>query len=158
GGQRAILMHVRDIRERLRQERAIRQHATELERTNHELHEMQAQLIQSEKLASLGNLAAGVAHEMNSPVGALKSNTMVADHALGIVSEALAGAELDPKAKRAMEVLRGMSEANRAAVDRVSQIVKSLQNFARLDEAERKRVDLHEGIESALTLLKHEMK
>jgi two-component system, NtrC family, sensor kinase len=161
GGQPAILIYARDIRERLRQETAIRQQRDELQRMNQELQEAQAQLIQSEKLASLGNLAAGVAHEMNSPIGSLKANTDVSERAIVIVNEALASSELvesQPKLKRAIEVLKKTAETSKTAVDRVSQIVRSLQNFARVDEAERKKVNLHEGLDSALTLLGSELK
>jgi two-component system, NtrC family, sensor kinase len=158
GGQQAILIYARDIRERLRHEREIEQHAKELERMNKELHATQAQLVQQEKLASLGNLAAGVAHEMNSPIGTLRANAGVSEKALEMFGTNIDPNSIDPRVKRAMTALQTIASANKSAVDRVSDILKSLQNFARLDEAERKRVNLHDGIESALTLLKHEMK
>ncbi len=158
GGQRAILLYARDIRDRLKHERAIQDHATEMERINKDLRDTQAQLVQSEKLASLGTLAAGVAHEMNSPIGAMRGNADVGARALVIVSEAIGKTETsNPKLQRALSALRDTCEGNKTAVERISGIVRSLQSFARLDEAERKPVDLHEGIESALTLLRPQL-
>ena len=110
-----------------------------------------------EKMASLGYLVSGVAHEMNTPLGAAKSmhDTLVqATEKLRRAletgfPEAFGDSEIQP-------VLTIMADANRivsAGIERASAIVGSLQNFARLDEAEFQTVDLHEGIDSTLALL-----
>ncbi|MCC7535025.1 MAG: PAS domain S-box protein [Deltaproteobacteria bacterium] len=162
-GRPAILLFMRDIRERLRDEQRIRDYATDLERVNRDLRDAQAQLVQSEKMASLGSLAAGVAHEINTPVGAIHSSTDTMRRALDILKEAMASpraGELatDARVQRAVSILGELLETNRMASDRISVIVRSLRSFARLDEAERKRANLHEGIDSTLTLVRHETK
>ena len=130
---------------------------------NKDLVDTQTQLVQSEKMASLGNLIAGIAHEINTPVGAINSmhDTLVrgVERLRGAIegdyADALAGNQATGSA------LRVIADANRvisAGTERVTGIVRSLRSFARLDEAERKRVDLHEGIENTLTLLQHELK
>ena len=139
-------------------------YARELEAKNVEIRNAQAQLVQSEKMAALGNLVAGVAHELNTPIGAVVSNADVAKRAQEVlkaaledpkVAETLAG---NIRVQRALSILEESNGVTKDAAERVSRIVKSLRNFARLDEAERKKVDLHEGLDSTLTLIRHELK
>ncbi|OGG44902.1 MAG: hypothetical protein A3F84_11260 [Candidatus Handelsmanbacteria bacterium RIFCSPLOWO2_12_FULL_64_10] len=135
----------------------------ELQRANRELREAQAQLVQSEKMASLGNLVAGIAHEINTPVGAIHSMHDTLARAVERL-KALLGAHLSKAFQENRElqgILKIIEDANRVietGSERVTDIVRSLRSFARLDEAEMKRVDVHEGIEDTLTLIHHDLK
>ncbi len=133
----------------------------ELKKALDDLQAAQGQLVQREKLASLGQLTAGIAHEINSPIGVVKSAADVSIRGLAKIENhvrqlAKAGtAEFDELFMRTLTILERNSRTTLSAVERIAKIVQSLKNFARLDEAEYKRVNLHEGIESALTLLQH---
>lgn len=123
----------------------------------------QGQLVQSEKMASLGMLVAGIAHEINTPIGAVASmhNTLVrAIEKLTAFINQFSAHDPDELAK-INETLRLIQDANRVIVsgtDRVVNIVRRLRSFARLDEAELKKVNIHEGLEDTLTLIHHEIK
>lgn len=129
-------------------------HEQELERQNAELlrrkdllERLQAQLVQSEKMASLGQLAAGVAHELNNPVGIVYSNIEI----LGDLIEPLAknsNAEAD-----LLHEIRSIIADCREGSTRIRDIVQNLRTFSRLDEAEYKETDIHEGIDATLRLL-----
>lgn len=112
-----------------------------------ELKETQIQLINSEKMASLGQLVAGVAHEINTPVASIKSNN-------GIVSKLL-GSIQDPELK---EMLTDINEVDKEAVSRISNIVTSLKKFVRLDEAEQQEVNINKELDLTLDLIRHETK
>ncbi len=135
----------------------------DLERTNKNLRETQAQLVQSEKMASLGALVAGIAHEINTPVGAVSSmhNTLMrAVRKLKTILET-DFTEIFQKNQRLQKSLKIIEDANKvidSGTDRVRNIVHRLRSFARLDEAELKKVDIHEGLEDTLTLIHHEIK
>jgi two-component system NtrC family sensor kinase len=107
-------------------------------------------------------LVAGVAHEINTPVGSINSNSDVMIRAIDKLRHALEDAPPEVKdsaeLKRTVEVLEGLGKVNKTACERIVKIVRSLRNFARLDEAERKMANLHEGLESTLTLVHHEIK
>ncbi len=121
----------------------------ELRRTLHELRETQGQLVQSKKLASLGELVAGVAHELNNPIGFLYANL---DHIDRYLARLRAG-EGDPAQVHAL--LGEMIESCREGARRTKAIVQDLRTFSRLDEHERKPTDLNAAIETTLRLLAH---
>jgi signal transduction histidine kinase len=132
----------------------------ELSRLLHELRSAQERLVMQAKLASLGQLVAGVAHEINTPLGAVVSNNdlflrVFARLRLRLGETEIARDELIARDLRAVEEL---TEVTRQACARITNIVRELRTFARLDEADRKPVDLHEGIESTLVLINHLIK
>ena len=119
----------------------------ELQNTLKELKETQIQLINSEKMASLGQLVAGVAHEINTPVASIKSNN-------GIVAKLLNSIQ-DTELK---EMLTDINEIDKEAVNRISNIVTSLKKFVRLDEAELQEADINKELDLTLELIRHETK
>lgn len=131
-------------------ETAIKQ-KRELEQTLLKLKETQAQLIQSEKMASLGQLVAGVAHEINTPLGSINSNN-------GILAKCLDKIGKELKDNDILDIVNEAISTNTEAIRRINGLVKSLKNFARLDEAEYQETDIHEGIKSTLLLINHEIK
>ncbi|MGY8825539.1 MAG: sensor histidine kinase [Candidatus Latescibacterota bacterium] len=139
------------------------QDITEKMRALDELQRAQIQLVQSEKMAALGNLVSGIAHEINTPVGAIHSmhDTLVrAVVKLKAVLES--DFSEDVRANKGLQrILQIIEESNRVienGTQRVTTIVRSLRNFARLDEVEMREVDLHAGIEDSLMLIFHDIK
>ncbi|MBD2680707.1 MULTISPECIES: sensor histidine kinase [Nostoc] len=148
------------------------QRSTELQEALTELHNTQLQLIQTEKMSSLGQLVAGVAHEINNPVNFIHGNIRHLDtytqDLLKLVQAyqthypnppetlqaTLDDVELDFLSEDAMKVLQSI----KVGTERIREIVLSLRNFSRLDESEFKAVHLHEGMESTLLILQHRLK
>ena len=142
----------------------VRARTKELEQANRDLRETQAQLVQSSKMASLGMLAAGIAHEINTPIGAIHSNADVERRAVDVIRGILQDPALvkklghQPRLDRAFKIFEDVNRITLEATERVTRIIQSLKSFARLDQAELELVDLHEGLESTLTLIGHLMK
>jgi ligand-binding sensor domain-containing protein/signal transduction histidine kinase len=136
----------------------------QLESTYKELKDTEYQLSQSEKMASLGSLAAGVAHEIDDPVGAIKSAT---DTSSRLIDKIIRTFETSKELKEIKDneefidtlyFLRNNNYITNIASEKITRIIQSLKNFAGLDEAAFQDVDIHDGLDSTLTLLHHEMK
>ena len=168
GGNRIVQVICHDVTEREKLSSHLRHHAEELEKEVQErtrdLRDSQSQLVQQEKMAALGRLVAGIAHEMNTPIGTINSNADTLGRSLaklrGIVtSESSDEAVRENRAlQHVLSVVEDISRVNQLASERIVDIVTTLRNFARLDEADLKTADLHEGLESTLTLVRHELK
>jgi signal transduction histidine kinase len=133
----------------------------ELEEANRELRETQAQLVQSSKMASLGMLAAGIAHEINTPIGAIHSNADVERRAIAVIREVLEQSALaknlrdEPRLTRAFKIFDDINRVTLEATARVMEVIQSLKSFARLDAPDLELADLHQGLDNTLTLINH---
>lgn len=150
----------------------LQRQAETLEHALNNLKRTQAQLIQHEKMSSLGQLVAGIAHEINNPTNFIAGNlTFAQDYLLDLfrviqcyqthypnsvnsTADCIQNADLDFIIDDFPKVLQSMQ----TGVDRIEEIVSSLRTFSRLDEAEIKQINVHDGIDSTLMLLSHRLK
>ncbi len=171
--QAAIAIHQAELyQDSLNAAAADQAKAEQLAKALAQLQNTQAQLIQTEKMSSLGQLVAGVAHEINNPVNFIYGNL---SHANEYSKDLLCLVELyrqhtpNPhpeitECEEAIEVdfltedLPKILDSMKVGVERIRQLVVSLRNFSRLDRAEKDCVDIHEGIESTLLILQHRIK
>ena len=112
-----------------------------------ELKETQLQLINSEKMASLGQLVAGVAHEINTPVASIKSNNTIISKLISKIEQ-----------EGLREMFTEINDIDKEAIQRISNIVVSLKKFVRLDESELQEADINKEIDLTLDLIRHETK
>lgn len=153
-------------------EAQVAQRTAELTQALETLQQTQVHLVQSEKMSSLGQLVAGIAHEINNPINFIYGNlnpaaTYTRD-LLKLVQSFQAHMPDPPESLLALmedidlefiqQDLPQLISSMKLGADRIRQIVLSLRNFSRLDESEFKAVDLHEGIESTLLILQHRLK
>ncbi|NEP86572.1 MAG: PAS domain-containing sensor histidine kinase [Okeania sp. SIO2C2] len=178
-GKDEVLAIIRDITERKQGEIALREsekrereRALQLEKALKELQKTQAQLVQAEKMSGLGQMVAGIAHEINNPISfiygnIIHTNNYIRDllHLLNLyrqnyqdpIPEIQDFAE-ECEADFLIEDLPKMVESMNIGANRIRELVLSLRNFSRLDESEMKKVDIHSGIDSTLLILQHRLK
>jgi len=149
----------------------------DLEQAHAELKMTQAQMLQSEKMAAIGQLAAGVAHEINNPISFVKSNLMTLGRYVNQLAafiakqeeaitqlggdrapDVLAQLRKQSKLEFILEDVADVQNESLEGIERVRKIVQDLKSFSRVDQADRQRVDLNECIESALSIVFNELK
>ncbi|UCD17750.1 MAG: hypothetical protein JSV44_02275 [Candidatus Zixiibacteriota bacterium] len=141
-----------------RQRDALERTQKELQKALDNLKAAQTRLVQSEKMASLGMLVAGIAHEINNALGALTSNNNTAARVLGKMRQRIGKGEDTAELESILEFLDNSNQQIGDGADKIGNIVKRLRSFARLDEAELQRVDVHECLDETLGLLYAQLK
>lgn len=169
--EKLIYASARDITPTKLAEEALREQATKLSQTLQELQQTQSQLIQTEKMSSLGQMVAGIAHEINNPINFIYGNL---EHTSEYLQDLLrlvriyqhhpySSTEIEEVSEEIdlefiAEDVPKMLSSMKVGARRIQQMVLSLRNFSRLDEAEVKDVNLHEGIDSTLLILNNKLK
>jgi len=128
----------------------------DLQEANRKLKETQAQLIQNEKMASLGQLVAGIAHEINNPLAFVVNNLFIVENGLDSLGPEMEPHFSEPSLMKLRKIRARLREM-REGLDRVKELVLDLRTFSRLDENVFQFVDVVETIDAVLLLLKHKM-
>ncbi len=153
-------------------ENRVEKRTEELTQALRNLQQAQAKLVHSEKMSSLGQMVAGIAHEINNPISFIHGNLFYANQYLQTLITTLSfyqkhyaqpASEIQKYLKDAdlnfiLEDFPKLLDSMEVGTQRISDIVLSLRNFSRLDEAELKTVDIHTGLDSTLLLLQHRLK
>ncbi len=161
-----------DITARKQAQTEVHQKAKDLEKALHKLQRTQTQLVQTEKMSGLGQLVAGVAHEINNPVNFIYGNLSHANNYVQDLLEIIKlyrqyypqpTSEIQELAEELdleflVEDLPKLLKSMKVGAQRIREIVASLRTFSRMDEAQIKQVDIHEGIDSTLMILEHRIK
>ncbi|MGB3650226.1 MAG: PAS domain S-box protein, partial [Rivularia sp. (in: cyanobacteria)] len=164
------IFYFRDITDRKQAEAKLRQQTQELENTLLQLQRTQVQLIQSEKMSSLGQLVAGIAHEINNPVNFITANLIYTEEYFQElleliqlyqnnypdntqIEEFIEEIEFDYLQSDLPNIINSM----KTGAERIQKIVLSLRTFSRLDEAEFKKIDIHESLDSTLMILQNNL-
>jgi len=117
----------------------------------------QANLLMESRIGALGELVAGISHEMNNPLGAIKANAETWSRAVGRIRDSLRrsaeAGRVDDGAERILGALEQNSRGTREATERMGSTLETLRSFTRLDEAEYKEVNVHEALDSTLALI-----
>ncbi len=152
-------------------ESQLRKQAAQLQEAYEKLQHAQIQLVQSEKMSSLGQMVAGIAHEINNPATFIHGNISHTQNYFNDLIELL-NLYQESYPSPAPQIVEKVTELElnflkedlpkmlismRVGIERISKIVLSLRNFSRLDESEMKLVDIHEGIDSTLLILQHRL-
>ncbi|HOI50791.1 MAG TPA: ATP-binding protein [Azonexus sp.] len=149
--------------------RQLEREQAELTALLHKVEEAQQQLLQSEKMAAIGQLAAGVAHEINNPIGFVNSNLSSLKHyveqLLSVIAAYEGGnAEAIGAARRAADLdflredLPALLAESQEGLGRVTRIVQDLKDFSRVDQTERQHADLNAAMQSTLNVVRNELK
>jgi PAS domain S-box-containing protein len=156
-------------------ERLVEARTAQLRRTNEELKRAEAQLVQSEKMSSLGQMVAGIAHELNNPINFISGNIDVMEEYIADLKKGMAEIEClgekDGELKKVLEKLENELELEyklndlnsittsvRKGSERATEIIVGLRTFSRLDEAQFKETDIHQDIDTTLMLLRNQFK
>jgi two-component system, NtrC family, sensor kinase len=166
GDQLGVALQQAELLEQTRRQTAEITHAFQ------QLQQTQMHLIQSEKMASLGQLVAGIAHEINNPVNFIYGNlTYVSNYTLDLIELVRLYQNYFPQVDPTVQAYREAIELDyivedlpktlssmKTGADRIRQLVNSLHAFSRLDRSDKHPIDIHEGLEGALVILQHRIK
>ncbi|OKH54706.1 hypothetical protein NIES2101_05920 [Calothrix sp. HK-06] len=168
----AMMGVILDISERKQVEQTLRDYAEKLEETLKQLQSTQAQMLQAEKMSSLGQLVAGIAHEINNPVNFIHGNiTYINEYTQQLLEliqlyqdeflnqpQVIADKMEEIDLNFIRQDLPKLFSSMQVGTKRIREIIKSLRLFSRLDEADIKTINIHEGIDSTLMILQNRLK
>jgi signal transduction histidine kinase len=153
-------------------EKRVEERTAELYQALEQLKKTQLQLVQSEKISSLGQIVAGIAHEVNNPIGLISTNLYYAKHYVGELINLVKlyqnnfpypGQDIEDRMEtmdleHVLEDLPKLISSMKLGTDNIRGIMQSLRNFSRADGEQKKSIDIHEGIETTLLILQYRLK